>query len=61
MKKFFGTVSEVQREEDSSTSTSSQEYQKLEVKLKHDSTGEQPGSDWGVISLVIFLNGLLVM
>ena len=40
--------SSVQREEDRSSSPSTQEYQKLDSKLKHNLTGEQLGSDWGV-------------
>ena len=45
--KFEGTDSAVQRKEDSSASPSTQEYQKLEGKLKQDLTGEQLGSDQG--------------
>ena len=48
-KKSNSTASVVQIEEDRSASPSTQEYQKLESKLKHDSTGERSGSDWGVI------------
>ena len=38
--KLYGTASSVQREEDRSSSPSIQEYQNLEGKLKHNSTGE---------------------
>ena len=38
--KLYGTASSVQREEDRSASPSIQEYQNLEGKLKHNSTGE---------------------
>ena len=60
-KKFKGAASEVQIEEDRSASPSTQEYQKLEGKLKHDSNMEQSGRVWGVIYLVISLNGMLMM
>ena len=38
--KFDSTASSVQIEEDRSTSPYTQQYKKVEVKLKHDSTGE---------------------
>ena len=60
-KKFYSIDSEVQILEDRSASSSTEEYQKLEGKLKHDLAGEKLGSDWGVISLVIFLNIYLMM
>ena len=60
-KKFYSTDSEVNIEEDRNESQSTQEYQKLEGKPKHDSTGEKYGGDWGVIALVVFLNGMLTM
>ena len=47
--KFDSTDSAVQRDEDWSTSPSTQYYQKLGGKLKQDSTGERLGSDWGEI------------
>ena len=40
-KKFDSTASQVQREEDRSAYPSTQEYQKLEGKMKHNYTGEQ--------------------
>ena len=46
-KKFGGTASEVYIEKDRYESPSTQYYQKLEGKLKHDSTGGQLGSYWG--------------
>ena len=46
-KNFDSTDSEVQREDDWSTSPSTQEHQKLEGKLKHDLTGERSGSEYG--------------
>ena len=46
-KKFGVTSSSVYREEDRHISPSSQKYQKLEIKLKHNLTGEKSGSDWG--------------
>ena len=60
-KKFYSTASEVQIEEDQSASRSTQGYQKLEGKLKHDSNGDKLGSDWGVISIVISRHGMLMM
>ena len=42
-KNFDITDSEFQVEEDHYEYTSTQEYQKLEGKLKHDSTGENRG------------------
>ena len=60
-KNFDSTDSEVQREDDWSTSPSTQEYQKLEGKLKHDLTREQLGGDCGVIDMVILLNGILMI
>ena len=47
--KFYGTASSVQREEDRSASPSIQEYQNLDGKLKHNSTGEWSGNNWGAI------------
>ena len=48
-KKSDSTASAVQREEYRSASPSTQEYQTLEGKLKHDSTGGQFGIDRGSI------------
>ena len=48
-KKSHSIDSEVHREEYRSTSPSTQEYQKLEGKLKHDLAGERLGSDQGAI------------
>ena len=48
-KKFDRKDSAVQREEDWSASPSTEEYQKLEGKLKHNSTRERSGVDWGAI------------
>ena len=59
-KKSESTISEVQIEEYSYAYQSTQII-KLEGKLKHDFTGEQSGSDWGVIAPVIFLNGMLMV
>ena len=47
--KLYGTASSVQREEDRSASPSIQEYQHLEGKLKHNSTEEWSGNNWGAI------------
>ena len=60
-KKFDSTASELHIEENQIASTFTQEYQILEGKLKHDSTGEQSGINWGMIYLVVFLNGLLMI
>ena len=47
--KFYRTDLSVQREEDQSAYPYTQEHQKLEGKMKHDSIGEWLGIDQGVI------------
>ena len=43
-KKFNSTASAVHIEEDWSSSPYTQEYQKLDGELKHDTTGERRGA-----------------